>query len=92
MKKYLEAALKNWKTTLGGLLAFLASVPLFVSSIQAWADHQPTNWRQALIALAFAGAGIIGVSAKDSTTHSTVSEVSVATKQEAAEKEKAALP
>jgi uncharacterized membrane protein YfcA len=75
----MNALLKNWKTTLTGLITLVLSVPTFISALTAWGQNQPVNWRNVLVSttLAVAGAGL--VASKDSTTHSTQSEVAVAT-------------
>ena len=67
---------ENWKTTLSGLLVFLLSIPTFVQAMQAWAAHQPVDWRSVLISIVMA-VGLIA--AKDSTTHSTAAQVETST-------------
>jgi hypothetical protein len=50
----------------------------------AWENHEPTNWRTAIISLIVAGVGYV---AKDASTHSTEDQVrtsTVAAAQEAA--------
>jgi hypothetical protein len=76
MKSFLIVITRNWKTNLIAVIAFIYAVPQVVQSIQAWSNHQPANWRSALVALLLAG-GM--AAAKDSTTHSTVAEVNQAT-------------
>jgi hypothetical protein len=71
---WLQLARKNWKTSLGGVVAFLVGLPVFVSAVLAWAEHQPVNWRLVCVSVALAAAGAGLVSAKDATTHSTVEE------------------
>jgi len=71
--------LKNWKTTVTGLITLVLSVPTFISALTAWGNHQPVDWRSVLITTALAVVGTGLVSAKDGTTHSTASEVQVAT-------------
>ncbi len=70
---------KNWKTSLGGIVAFLFSVPAFVSALQAWAAGKPVDWKSVLVSLAMTAAGSGLLLAKDSTTHSTEREVFAAT-------------
>lgn len=69
----------NWKTTLAGVATFLSSVPGFMSAAQAWAHHQPVDWRELgfSVALTAVGAGL--GAAKDGTNHSTVEQVEKAT-------------
>ena len=74
-----QSIMRNWKTTLAGVITFLLSVPTFVTSIQAWAAHQPVDWRTLLINIAVAAGGVGLVAAKDSSNHSTIAEVEHAT-------------
>lgn len=67
---------KNWKTSLAALVSFALSVPQFVTAVQHWVNHQPTDWRGAIAALAVA-AGL--AFSKDSDNHSTSAEVQKAT-------------
>jgi hypothetical protein len=76
-----EAITKNWKTTLAGILTFLLGAPAFVSALQAWGAHQPVDWRAVLVSVALTAGAAGLLSAKDSSTHSTVAEVSKATAQ-----------
>lgn len=73
MKKILGL---NWKTNLAAILAFLTSVPQFVTAIAAWAHHQPADWRGAILSVVIA-AGF--AASKDSTTHSTLLQVETST-------------
>lgn len=75
----MNVLLKNWKTTITGLITLVLSVPTFISALTAWGNHQPVDWRSVLITTALAVVGTGLVSAKDGTTHSTASEVQVAT-------------
>lgn len=65
--------LKNWKTSLGGLLIGLSGILQQVTLPAKWA------WLQSL--LSFGGGALIGFSAKDATTHSTLDEVESVTKR-----------
>ncbi len=67
---------RNWKTNLIALVAFVYAVPQVIQSINAWSTGQPTNWKQALVGLLLAG-GM--AAAKDSTNHSTATEVAATT-------------
>jgi hypothetical protein len=80
MKDYL----KNWKTTLAGVVAFLMSVPAFVSALQAWGAHQAVDLRSVFISVALTAGGVGLMAAKDSTTHSTPAEVTQAGQDAAA--------
>ena len=73
---------RNWKTNLIALVAFIYSVPQVVQTIQAWSTGQPANWKAAATGLLLA-AGM--AAAKDSTNHSTQSEVSASTQVAAVE-------
>lgn len=66
----------NWKTNLAAILAFLTSVPQFVTAISAWSHHQSADWRGAVLSIVVAAGLAV---AKDSTTHSTVAQVEQAT-------------
>lgn len=76
----------NWKTNLTaaitGVLTLLMGIPTFISAITAWSAHQQVDWRSVLVstALAVITAGL--AAAKDSTTHSTVTQVEAATLKE----------
>lgn len=73
MWKYLKA---NWKTNLAAAVLVIYSAPAFVTAVTAWENHQPTNWRTAIIGLIVA-AGLFA--AKDGDNHSTADQVRVAT-------------
>lgn len=79
------ALLKNWKTTIIGLITTALSVPAFVNGIHAWAQHKNVDWREVLVSTAITLAGSGLVFAKDSTTHSTEQEVEKATAAKAAQ-------
>lgn len=76
MKKFLGV---NWKTTLAGFATFLTSVPGFMSAATAWAHHQPVDWRELTLSAALTAMAAGLGAAKDSTTHSTASQVDDAT-------------
>lgn len=65
--------MKNWKTTVGGILLSLgviaASLPL------------PDEYKWVAQALSAVGAAMLGISAKDYNTHSTIEEVHNSTKE-----------
>lgn len=74
MWKYLKA---NWKTNLAAATLVVYSAPQFVAAVvEAWENHQPANWRTAIIALIVAG-GLFA--AKDGDNHSTQAQVQKAT-------------
>lgn len=73
MWKYLKA---NWKTNLAAATLVVYSAPQFVAAVEAWENHQPANWRTAIIALIVAG-GLFA--AKDGNNHSTQAQVQKAT-------------
>ena len=66
----------NWKTNVIATVSIVYSATQFVAAIQAWENHEPANWRAALISLLVAG---IGYAAKDASTHSTAAQVQAAT-------------
>lgn len=68
---------RNWKTNLVALIALVYTVPQAVVCIQDWVNNQPCNWRSALLGLILAAGA---AAAKDSDNHSTVEEVTDATK------------
>lgn len=70
-----QTIVKNYKTTIAGIIAFLFSVPSFVAALQAWVAHQPVDWRSVLVSVALTALGGGLVAAKDSSTHSTQTEV-----------------
>ena len=78
MKKILGI---NWKTTLAGVATFLTGVPGFIAAAQAWAAHQPVDWRQVLISVALTAAGAGLGAAKDGSTHSTEAQITTSTIQ-----------
>lgn len=61
----------NWKTTLGGALVFVAGLLQLVPV--------PEKYKWVSPALGYMGGAVIGLAAKDSTTHSTADQVQVAT-------------
>lgn len=65
--------IKNWKTTLGGIMV---SVPPLISA--AGFVVSPT-WNHWLALCSGLGALLVGLAAKDATTHSTVAQVEKAT-------------
>jgi hypothetical protein len=77
-----QALFVNWKTTLGGLCAFLLSVPSFVTALIAFGHHQPVDWRYVLVSLALTAISAGLASAKDGSTHSTESEMKLSTYKE----------
>jgi hypothetical protein len=66
----------NWKSNVLATVSIVYSAQQFVAAIEAWENHQPANWRTAIISLIVAG---IGYAAKDASTHSTQAEVQQAT-------------
>jgi hypothetical protein len=72
--------LRNWKTSLSGVVAFLFACPAFVSAFQAWSNHQAIDWRSVVFGIAMFAVSSGLLAAKDSTTHSTAEEVQAASK------------
>jgi hypothetical protein len=70
----------NWKSNVIATIAIVYSASQFVQAVEAWEAHQPANWRAAIISLLVAAAAYV---AKDSTTHSTQTQVQQATVKEA---------
>lgn len=70
-----QIAVKSWKTTLAGLVAFLFTVPAFVNALEQWAHGQHVDWKTVLQAIAAAAVSGGLIAAKDSTVHSTLDEV-----------------
>jgi len=68
------AITKNWRTTLTGVAGTLLNVPVFVSAIEAYAKHQPVDWRYTLITTTIAVISIGLVAAKDGATQSTTAQ------------------
>jgi uncharacterized membrane protein YfcA len=66
----------NWKSNVLATVAVVYSAQQFTSSVIAWENNQPTNWRQAIISLIVAAIGYV---VKDASTHSTVAQVQAAT-------------
>lgn len=70
---------RNWKTNLVSIAAFIYTVPAVVECVQSWANHQPCNWRGAVLGLFIAiGAAV----AKDSSNVPTHDEVQAETQKE----------
>ena len=82
----------NIKTTVAGVVAFLFSVPAVISGLEAWAKHQPVDWRVIAVSIAMAAGGLGLVASKDSTTHSTLDEVRTSTVKAEIEKVEEAKP
>lgn len=74
-----ESIVTNYKTTIAGIIAFLFTVPTFVTALQAWAAGQPVNWKQVLVSVAIAAVGGGLIAAKDASTHSTQAQVTQST-------------
>jgi uncharacterized membrane protein YfcA len=66
----------NWKSNVIATVAIVYSATQFVTAIQAWENHQPANWRAAIVSLIVAALGYV---AKDASTHSTSAQVTQAT-------------
>lgn len=80
----LNALLVKWfgtsyRSSLFGLLGFLAGVPELVSALTAWAHHQPADWRMVMLALALAAVGAGLGNAKDKQVHSTEAQIAAST-------------
>jgi hypothetical protein len=41
----------NWKTNLTATIAVIYSAQQFDAAITAWSNHQPANWRTAILSL-----------------------------------------
>lgn len=65
----------NWKTNVIATVAIVYSAQQFVVAVEAWENHQPANWREAIISLVVAAIGYV---AKDASTHSTPAQVQAA--------------
>jgi len=74
--------LTNWKTNLTATVAVIMSAQQFTVAVMAWENHQPANWRTAIISLIVA-AGLYA--AKDGSTHSTMAQVQSSTQVAAVE-------
>ena len=75
----IKAAVQNWKTTVSGIITFVLSIPLVLSSLEDYANHKPVDWRNVLIAGALWAISHGFIQAKDGTTHSTAQQVQAAT-------------
>jgi len=76
MNSVVAAFRANWKTNLSAAVVFVLSVPEFVTAFTNWVHNQPADWRGAIAGLVVS----IGLAAaKDSSTHSTVTQIEVAT-------------
>lgn len=69
----IDLTVQNWRSTLGGLLA---GIPIIV--INSGLMLTP-RWTQILSIIGGVGTLLIGLAAKDSTTHSTMQEVQKST-------------
>jgi hypothetical protein len=65
----------NWKVSIAGICGFLLAVPGLVLALQAWAKHEPVDWRGVLVsgALTAISAGL--TLAKSSDVHSTPAQI-----------------
>jgi hypothetical protein len=61
--------LKNWRTTLAGVIGFLLSCPAFVSAFEAWAKHQNPDWREVVYGIAMFAVSVGLIHAKDAAVH-----------------------
>lgn len=73
--------MKNWMTTLGGILAGLP--PLILTSFMSAGIPLSPKWTAIMSVIGGLGALLIGLAAKDATTHSTAAEVAKATEEAA---------
>lgn len=73
MNKITDAVLRNWMTTLGGLMAGL---PQLVEAAGFVQTPSLTHWMNLISAI---GMLLLGVSAKQFTNHSTAAEVQAST-------------
>jgi uncharacterized membrane protein len=76
MKSAWHYIIANWKTSLGGAIAFVLSVPQAVTAINQMKNGQHVDWAGTAICLVMAA---VGLSAKDATNHSTQLQVNLAT-------------
>lgn len=81
-----ESIMRNWRTSLAGVLAFLFSCPTFISAFEGWSKHQAIDWRGLLFGLAMFAVSSGLIAAKDSSNHSTIEEMRKATIKHDAEK------
>lgn len=70
---------KNWKTSISGVILWLLSISPIYSAIEDYAQGKPINWRNVLLMgiLWAAGHGLLQAKAND--VHSTVPEVEAST-------------
>jgi uncharacterized membrane protein YfcA len=76
MKSIWTWFITNWKSNVLAVIAIVYSATQFTQAIGAWENHQPANWREAVISLIVAAIGFV---AKDASTHSTQAQVTTAT-------------
>ncbi len=76
MTWFTKALGANWKTNTAAAVVFVLSCPAFIAALTDWAHHQSADWRGALAGIVIS----VGLAAaKDSSTHSTTTEVEGAT-------------
>jgi hypothetical protein len=76
MKAFIVWFKTNWKSNVLATVAVVYSAQQFTSAVIAWENHEPANWRTAVISLIVAAVGYV---AKDSDTHSTAAQVQAST-------------
>jgi|HubBroStandDraft_3_1064219.scaffolds.fasta_scaffold86328_5 hypothetical protein len=76
MNAFLTWFKTNWKSNTIATVSIVYSAQQFTSAVIAWENHQPANWRTAIVSLIVAG---VGYAAKDSSTHSVQAEIDAST-------------
>ena len=76
MKEVLLGALRNWKTSVGGILL---GVPPLIAAAGFVLTPAEQHWSALCQGV---GGFLLGLAAKDATTHSTVAQVQTATIEE----------
>lgn len=67
----------NWHSNVIATAAIVLSAQQFTAAVIAWENNQPVNWKTAVVSLLVAAVGYV---VKDSSTHSTQTEINVASR------------
>jgi uncharacterized membrane protein YfcA len=83
MNAFLTWFKTNWKSNTIATVSIVYSAQQFTSAVIAWENHQPANWRTAVISLIVAAIGYV---VKDASNHSNQQQVDAATQVASIEK------
>jgi hypothetical protein len=61
MNAFLTWFKTNWKSNTIATVSIVYSAQQFTSAVIAWENHQPANWRTAIVSLIVAGVGYAAI-------------------------------